>query len=254
MDKKKIVKNQFNKQAEKFSNWSTTKNIEYLQRYFEFCGLVPEDNLLDVACGSGEFSIFCARKMRYVCGVDLSDRMIELAKNQATANNLEYIEFVCHDVEDIPFEDNAFSIVVCKSAFHHFLNYGKVFSEMIRCCKEDGRISIQDIVSYADNRINDYFEKIEREIDRSHEKALSKADFIKLFRQNKIQILRTYEIEIELNFNEYINHAIQSKYNLENIGHLLDYGLDDPDISKHFTTINGDLFFKRNVFLILGKK
>jgi len=66
--------------------------------------------------------------------------------------------------------------------------------------------------------------------------------------------LRTYEIEIELNFNEYINHAIQSKANLENIGHLLDYGLDDQDISKHFTTINGELIFKRNVFLILGEK
>jgi len=254
MDKKKIVQNQFNKQAEKFSNWSTTKNIEYLQRYFKFCGMAPEDNLLDVACGSGEFSIFCARKMLYVCGVDLSDRMIELAKNQATANNLEYIEFECHDVEDIPFEDNAFSIVVCKSAFHHFLNYGKVFSEMIRCSKKDGRISIQDIISYEDNRVNTFFEKLEKQIDRSHNRALSKEYFDNIFYRNGIEILRTYEIEIELNFYEYINHATQSEANLDNIDHLLDYGLNDPDISKHFTTINGELFFKRNVFLILGKK
>jgi len=253
MDKKKIVKDQFNRQAEKFSSWSITKNIEYLQRYFDFCEIMPEDTLLDVACGSGEFSIFCAKKIRHVCGVDISDKMIELARNQANANNLKNIEFKCSDVENIPFEDNTFSVVVCKSAFHHFLNYDKVFSEMIRCCRKDGRISIQDIVSYENGRINDYFEKLEKEIDRSHNRALPKAHFIDLFRQNKIEILKTYELEVKLNFNEYVNHATQSIANLENINYLLDYGLDDQDISKYFTTINGELFLRRNIFLILGK-
>ncbi|MBN1761511.1 MAG: class I SAM-dependent methyltransferase [Methanomicrobia archaeon] len=254
MDTKKIVKDQFDKQAEKFSNWSITKNLEYQQRYFEFCGMVPEDTLLDVACGSGEFSIFCAKRIKYVCGVDLSEKMIELAEAQVVATKLNNIHFTCNDVENIPVEDDTFSIVVCKSAFHHFLNYETVFSEMIRGCKRDGRISIQDIVSYDDNRANDFFERLEKEIDKSHNKALSKEHLTDLFRRNKIKILRTYELEIELNFNEYVNHAIQSKANLENISHLVDGGLNDQDISPYFTTINDELFFKRKVFLILGEK
>lgn len=254
MDTKKIVKDQFDKQAEKFSNWSITKNREYQQRYFEFCGLVPEDTLLDVACGSGEFSIFCAKRIKYVCGVDLSEKMIELAEAQVVTNKLKNIHFTCTEVENIPCEDNTFSLVVCKSAFHHFFNYNAVFNEMIRCCKRDGRISIQDIVSYEDNRANDFFERLEKEIDKSHNKALSKEHLTDIFRRNKIEIVRTYELEIELNFNEYVNHAVQSKTNLENISHLVDGGLNDQDISPYFTTINEELFFKRNVFLILGKK
>lgn len=179
--------------------------------------MVPEDTLLDVACGSGEFAIFCAKRIKYVCGVDLSEKMIELAEAQVVTNKLNNIHFTCSDLENIPCKDNTFSIVVCKSAFHHFLNYDTVFSEMIRCCKRDCRISIQDIVSYDDNRANDFFERLEKD-------------------------------------NEYVNHAVQSRTNLENISHLVDGGLKDQDISPYFTTINDELFFKRNIFLILGKK
>jgi ubiquinone/menaquinone biosynthesis C-methylase UbiE len=58
-----IVREQFNKQAEKFANWSVGRNVEYLNAYFEFCGIQPTDTLLDVACGPGEFTIFIARRI-----------------------------------------------------------------------------------------------------------------------------------------------------------------------------------------------
>jgi ubiquinone/menaquinone biosynthesis C-methylase UbiE len=54
-----IVKRQFDKQAENFSNWSVTKNIEYQRAYFGFCEISPQDTLLDLACGTGEYAIFC---------------------------------------------------------------------------------------------------------------------------------------------------------------------------------------------------
>lgn len=65
-DKQKImanqlVKEQFNRQAEKFAKWSVGKNIEYLNGYFDFCGIKSADRLLDVACGPGEFTIYIAQ-------------------------------------------------------------------------------------------------------------------------------------------------------------------------------------------------
>ena len=57
-----IVKKQFDKQALNFSNWSVTKNIEYQKAYFDFCEISEQDNLLDFACGTGEFAIFAAPK------------------------------------------------------------------------------------------------------------------------------------------------------------------------------------------------
>ncbi|MCD4669957.1 MAG: methyltransferase domain-containing protein, partial [Actinomycetia bacterium] len=90
MNKKtEINRQQFNLQADKFSNWAITHNMEYMKRYYEFCGIVKDDTLLDVACGTGEYAIFCAQKIKEVCGVDLSSKMIEVARKNASELQLE---------------------------------------------------------------------------------------------------------------------------------------------------------------------
>jgi len=55
-----IVKRQFDKQAQNFSNWSVTKNIEYQKAYFDFCEISSHDTLLDFACGTGEYAVLCS--------------------------------------------------------------------------------------------------------------------------------------------------------------------------------------------------
>ena len=251
---KKLAAVQFDKQAEKFSNWSVTKNLEYMEAYFNFCGMVPEDDLLDVACGTGEFSLFCASRVRSVTGVDISERMIETAKLQATKANLANVHLICHDVEDLPLPSDAYSVVICKSTFHHLEDPEVVFQEMIRCCREGGKISIQDIVSYEDEKVNDFFERMEQEIDASHYRTSSQELLIRLYKNHQIQITGIYGLEIELDFAEYLDHAEQSDRARKNIARLLDQGLQDEHTSGYFVRKDGRLFFRRNVFLILGEK
>lgn len=249
-----IVKRQFDKQAQSFSNWSVTKNIEYQKAYFVFCELSSQDTLLDFACGTGEYAIFAAPKVKYVHGVDISKGMIELAQKQATKENISNISFLCHPVEQTPFESESFSAVISRSAFHHFEGYDKIFDEMNRCCQKGGRISIQDIVAYSDEKIDDFFEEFEREIDVSHHKTLNKEYVKSLYDQRNIKIKNTFAIEIELHFQEYLGHARQSAKSKRKISKLLEIGLNDSDISKYFIIKGKDLFFKREVFLILGEK
>jgi len=161
---------------------------------------------------------------------------------------------LCHPVEQTPFEDQSFTIVNCRSSFHHFEEYDKIFNEMTRCCKNDGGISIQDIVAYSDERVDSFFEEFEKAVDVSHHKTLTK-EFIKsLYDQRNIRIKNTFEIEIELHFQEYLGHAQQSEESKRKISRLLEMGLNDPYLSKYFIIKDRDLFFKREVFLILGEK
>ena len=102
----KIVRDQFNKQAEKFANWSIGKNIEYLNGYYNFCDIQSSDKLLDVACGPGEFTIFIAKRILETRGVDISDREIEIANSLIKEFGLSNIEFDCSDVEKLPYKDN----------------------------------------------------------------------------------------------------------------------------------------------------
>jgi ubiquinone/menaquinone biosynthesis C-methylase UbiE len=256
MNKKDIVKRQFDLQAKKFSNWSVTKNEEYMQAYFKFFGLEKNDNLLDVACGTGEFSVFCARRIKNVHGIDISQGAIDLAYEQVSSNScLDNVTFECHDVEKIPCATNSFSAVSCGSAFHHMENYLQVFGEMLRCCKSGGKIALQDIVAYDDMKVNSFFEMLEKNIDISHNATLNKQDFIDLFKQSQVDVIRSFVVEIELNFDEYINHAFQSSSNLKKIKDLLDQGRQDEKISSFlFHDKKGELVLKRSIFLILGCK
>lgn len=255
MDSKEIVKRQFDIQAQNFSNWSVTKNEEYMQAYFEFIDLQKEDELLDVACGTGEFSVFCARRIKRVHGIDISPGMIELANKLAQNSGLANVAFECHDVEHIPWADNSFSVVQCRSAFHHMENYSQVFNEMLRCCESNGRVAVQDIMAYEDQKVNSFFEALEKEVDVSHNATLQRKEFIDLLDRNQIEVIRSFEVEIELNFPEYLGHAHQSESSIEKIGDMLEKGLQDADVSR-FLYMNGDnkLVLKRAVFLILGNK
>ncbi len=79
----RIVKEQFNKQAENFSNWSVVRNEEYHNRYFDFCDIQHNDKFLDVACGPGEFTVFVSKRVKEARGVDISEREIEMANQLA---------------------------------------------------------------------------------------------------------------------------------------------------------------------------
>lgn len=215
---------------------------------------MEKDTLLDVACGTGEYAIYCAQKIKKVCGVDLSNKMIEVAKKNANDLQLENISFEVQDVLKLSFESNHFSIVNCKSAFHHFDDYEKNICEMKRCCKRGGRISVLDIIAYENPKINYYFESLENLIDISHNKTLSADYAIQLFHNNNIEILRSRVVNVELNLQEYIHHAVQTEEMKNEIFDRVDFGINDTEIANCFIEKEKGWYFKRNVLLVLGEK
>ena len=254
MDYSDIIKNQFDRQARNFRDWSVTQNRDYMQAYFDFCLMDRSDTLLDVACGSGEFVHFCAAGIDRAVGVDISERMIDLAKHKAEVEKITNVEFICHDVQYLPCASEAFSVVTCKSAFHHVRAYDRVFSEMRRCCQTGGRVSIQDIVAYDQEPVDEFFESLEQLIDISHHKTLAKSFYLDLYKRFDVTVKNTFELEIELHFRDYLRHAKQPEEDREQIEVLLQNGLSDSRTEKYFVVKDGELYFKRNVFLILGVK
>lgn len=75
-----------------------------------------------------------------------------------------------------------------------------------------------------------------------------------MFKANDLKIVNEFQIEIELNFQEYLRHAYQFESSIRKIEKLLKFGLEDEGISKYFMIKDDELFFKRNVLLILGEK
>jgi ubiquinone/menaquinone biosynthesis C-methylase UbiE len=250
----KIIRKQFNEQTENFSNFSLTKSRVVFRFFYDFCRMHPDDTLLDVACGSGAFALFCSEKIKAVCGVDISDRSINMASANAREKNINNISFICGDVEAIPADDESFSIATCRMALHHMGNYQNVFSEMFRCVQKNGRICIQDVTAFDDEKTNDYFESLEKNTDISHNRSLSKEEIFDLFSMNGIRILNTFQGKIELEFSEFVSHAIQAPENAEALNILLANGLKDASLSNYLYRKADRTFLKRNGLLVLGIK
>jgi ubiquinone/menaquinone biosynthesis C-methylase UbiE len=252
-----IVKDQFNKQAANFDSWCTPKNLDYLKGFLEFVSISCQDTLLDVASGTGDFVVFSSDKVREATGVDISDKLIELSRNKKDELHLTNINFKIGDVENLPFEDNSFTVVTCKSSLHHMPRYEKVFAEMLRCCKRGGRVALCDIMTFDDKEIDDIFEAFEKLVDLSHYKTLRKTEFEELFHKNHIAISRTFQLQIEHTIPEYLTHAYQSDENLQAIKRLMDNAKNIQGIERFLDNTDRDMSemkFRRQVFLISGVK
>jgi ubiquinone/menaquinone biosynthesis C-methylase UbiE len=211
---KGVIRDQFNKQAGQFSDFSLTKDETLFRLFCDFCRFDSQDTLLDMACGSGNFAIFCAAELERVCGCDISENLLTIAVRQAEIRNLPNTAFVRCDVERTPFKGNSFSVVSCRSAFHHMEDYPSVFNEMLRILKKNGKMCIQDMTAYPDRRVNLYFEEMEKAIDISHHKALSTGEITSLYETSDMEIEDIIEAERTFSLDDYLSHASQTQNDL----------------------------------------
>lgn len=106
--------------------------------------VVPEDSILEVACGTGALSLVMARKARHVTGIDLSEDMIVTARRQADRSGMKNLKLEIRDASDLScYADDEFDVAVASMAMHQFEARlaVKILAEMGRIA---GRVIIAD--------------------------------------------------------------------------------------------------------------
>ncbi len=103
--------------------------------------LKQNDAVLDVACGTGEL----LDRLYHKCpikgvGVDISDKMIKVAKLQYSK-----FDFIVSSCAPLPFDDNSFDVLTVSAAFHHFPEPGEFAKEAHRVLKYGGKIYIAEV-------------------------------------------------------------------------------------------------------------
>lgn len=90
--------------------------------------LTPDARVLDIGCGAGLYSIALAPHVAEVVGCDFSEKMIEAARNRATAEGCTNAQFICGNFADLTFNE-PFDVV-----FAHFtpaINSATEFQKMV---------------------------------------------------------------------------------------------------------------------------
>jgi SAM-dependent methyltransferase len=101
-------------------------------------GDVGRKKVLDAGCGYGYYSILLAKKGAIVTGIDISEKMVKLAKDDADKASAHCQFFVC-DIQDLSmFASNKFDTVISSVVVGDVDDLEKAFSEVFRVLKHDG--------------------------------------------------------------------------------------------------------------------
>ena len=155
-----------------------TKIIGYSQKELE---TIPQEAIFGVGCGAplnhanlkeGEIvvdlgsgagiDIFLASKKvsdsGKAIGIDMTDQMLEKARENTLKGNYSNVEFRKGDIEEnIPLGNNTVDAVISNCVINLTTNKINAFKEVFRILKHDGRMVISDLVTDAElspNHIN----------------------------------------------------------------------------------------------------
>jgi SAM-dependent methyltransferase len=110
-------------------------------RLVDAIGIEPGTRVLDVAAGTGNASIPAAERGANVTASDLTGELLEAGRRRAEGAGLE-LEWVEADAENLPFEDEAFDVVMSAIGAMFAPHHQKAADELVRVCRPGGTIGL----------------------------------------------------------------------------------------------------------------
>ncbi len=134
----------FDSEAETYDQWYETplgKFIDSIETREIIYLLHPTKGMsvLDVGCGTGNYSIKLARLGCVVTGVDISERMLNIAQKKAR-DSKQAITFIRCNGDSLPFADEQFDAVLSVAALEFFENQTRGLDEFFRVVRKGGKI------------------------------------------------------------------------------------------------------------------
>jgi len=120
-------------------DYDTTRRADpvLVKRISDLLGLVVGKRYIDVACGTGNYTVELNDSNGNWVGIDNSYRM-----HQSAIEKDVKVSWCNGDAESIPFRSESFNGAICTLAIHHFVEIEKAFSEIGRIIMKRGSFVI----------------------------------------------------------------------------------------------------------------